>query len=136
MDALLVDTSVWIDFFRGRKTSETQMLYELVENDEPVLLCPIIIQEILQGIKNDNDFIRIKESLLSFSILSMDPVESAAGAAELYRVLRKKGTTIRKSNDCLIAFYAIYYNVKLLHKDIDFEKIAGNSDLKTVKLRS
>ncbi len=136
MDALLVDTSVWIDFFRGRKTSETQMLYELVENDEPVLLCPIIIQEILQGIKNDNDFIRIKESLLSFSILSMDPVESAVGAAELYRVLRKKGTTIRKSNDCLIAFYAIYYNVKLLHKDIDFEKIAGNSDLKTVKLRS
>jgi predicted nucleic acid-binding protein len=95
-------------------------------------LCPIIIQEILQGIKADTEYNAIKESLLSFDILNVDALEAAIGAAELYRKLRKLGTTIRKSNDCLIAYYAIFFDVKLLHKDSDFEKIAKHSQLKTI----
>jgi predicted nucleic acid-binding protein len=136
MEPLLADTSVWIDFFRGKKTWQCKILINYIEFNEPLVLCPIIIQEILQGIRNDDTYDKIKENLFSFEIFSIDPIESALGAAELYRMLRKKGTTIRKSNDCLIAYYAIHYKIKLLHKDIDFEKIAFNSSLKTVKLQS
>ena len=96
MEPLLADTSVWIDFFGGKKTWQCKILLNYIELNEPVVLCPLIIQEILQGIRDNDSYQKIKESLLSYDILSIDPVESALGAAELYRMLRKKGTTIRK----------------------------------------
>ena len=88
--------------------------------------CPVIIQEILQGIKNENTFQQIKESLLALTVLTVNPTEAAIGAAQIYRQLRKKGITIRKSNDCLIAFYALKNGAEVVHRDRDFDLIFKN----------
>jgi predicted nucleic acid-binding protein len=134
MGAVLFDTSIWIDYLNGKKHKFSDMLDDYIRNEKPVLTCPIIIQEILQGVKSDDDYVMVKESILSFEILTIDPIEAAVGAAELYRSLRKKGITIRKSNDCLIAFYAIQFKAVLVHKDSDFDRIAKeNKNLNVYK---
>ncbi|MBL7893159.1 MAG: PIN domain nuclease [Bacteroidia bacterium] len=133
MKKILVDTSVWIDAFNGKNTHQVKLLEKFIEKDQMVVLCPVIIQEILQGIKEDNQFGEIKDTLTGFEVLSIDAIQSAYGAAALYRAIRKKGVTIRKSNDCLIAFFAIYHEVELLHNDIDFDRIARHSSLKVLK---
>jgi len=125
-DPLLVDTSVWINFFNGIESTEVSTLTSYIENDDPIFLCPTIIQEVLQGIKNDRQFREVKDYLLAFNLLNDDGVEMAVSAAKLYRTLRKKGVTIRKSNDCLIAQYAIKYSLEVLHQDRDFDLIIEN----------
>ena len=130
MKPILVDTSVWIDFFRNKNTSVCHLLNEYLQNDHPVFLNPTIVQEILQGIRSDSDYKKTKDILLSFEILSLNDIDAAIGAAELFRQIRKKGGTIRKSNDCLIAYYAIYFKIHLLHNDKDFKIISKYTDLK------
>ena len=129
---LLVDTSIWIDFFNNRKTKKVELLEEYIFNDSVVLLTPTIIQEILQGIRIDADYKKIKEIILRFHTLELNALEVAIGAADLYRSIRKKGVTIRKSNDCVIAFYAIYFKVSLLENDTDFKQISKYSELQLV----
>jgi predicted nucleic acid-binding protein len=125
-DPLLIDTSVWIDFFKGIDTENVKIFTYYMENDFPVFICPVIIQEILQGIKSDKEYARVKDNLFALNVLNDDAIEAAIGAAEIFRILRKKGVTIRKSNDCLIAFYALKYSLKILHNDRDFDKILLN----------
>jgi predicted nucleic acid-binding protein len=67
-------------------------------------------------------------------MLALDPIEAAIGAADLYRSLRKKAVTIRKPNDCLIAYYALAHNLPVLHNDVDFDQIARHSSLRVVDL--
>lgn len=129
----MADTSVWIDFLNNSKNRQTEKLSEILEGDTELFICPQIIQEILQGIQNDKDFLLLKEKLFSLNVLVLDPVETAVGAAEIYRSLRKKGISIRRSNDLLIAYYCIYFNIPLLHRDRDFDKISKNSQLKLYK---
>jgi predicted nucleic acid-binding protein len=123
IDPLLVDTSVWIDFFNGTDTGQVTKLVTYIQDDEPLYLCPTIIQEVLQGIADGNQCKKIKDYLMCFNVLNDDSLESALGAVKIYRKLRKKGISIRKSNDCLIAQYAFKYNLKILHKDRDFDMI-------------
>ena len=123
---ILVDTSVWIDFFKGTETVQVKILVEYLENDDSIYICPTIIREILQGITNDNQYKKIKDYLLCFGVLNDDSLESALGAVKIYRYLRKKGISIRKSNDCLIAQYAFKYSLKILHSDRDFDMIVDN----------
>ena len=125
-EALMFDTSIWIDFFNGIGNDEVLLLTGYIENDYSIVLCPVIIQEILQGIKEDKSYKQLKEVLLSFNIIKIDPVKAAIGAANIYRKLRKKGITIRKSNDCLIAYYALESDIKIIHKDRDFDLIMEN----------
>ena len=122
-EPVLVDTSVWIDFLNGSETEQVATLVAYIQEDEPVYLCPTIIQEVLQGISNDNQYKKIKDHLMCFNVLNDDSLESAFGAVEIYRALRKKGISIRKSNDCMIAQYAFKYNLGILHKDRDFDMI-------------
>ncbi len=124
--ALLVDTSVWIHFLNGASTPQVNTLTEYIENDYAIYVNPIIIQEVLQGVKNDRQFDSIKESLLALIVLNDDALEMAITSAKLYRRLRKRGVTIRKSSDCLIAQYAIKYNLNILHQDRDFDLIFEN----------
>jgi len=131
MNRVLVDTSVWIDALNGKASHQTQLLQQLID-DEAVVLCPVVVQEILQGIKEDHDFKLVKDNLSGFEILSKDALQAAIGAATLYRSIRKKGITIRKRNDCLIAYYAIHHQVPLLHCDEDFANIAQHSTLEVV----
>ena len=119
----LVDTSVWIEFFNGTETEQVKTLVRYIQEDELIYLCPTIIKEILQGIGNEYQFRKVKDYIMCFNVLNDDSLESAIGAANIYRKLRKKGITIRKSNDYIIANYAHKYNLKILHKDRDFDLI-------------
>lgn len=124
MGQVIVDTSVWIDCFRGINNARTQLVLEGLTYTDRITITPTILQEVLQGIRDDRALERAKTNLLSVSMLRLDPVEAAIGAADLYRTLRKKGVTIRKPNGCLIAYYAVFYDLPVLHNDIDFDQIA------------
>jgi len=130
---MLFDSSVWIDYFRGTKTYQTESLDKILERVLKGYTCPPVFQEVLQGIKEDENYLAVKESLMRFSFLQLDPYFVAEEAANMYRTLRKKGVTIRKPNDCIIASYAIHFNLKLVHSDADFDKIAKHTKLKIYK---
>jgi predicted nucleic acid-binding protein len=122
---VIVDTSVWIDFFNKKNVSdEVVILRNLIENNKQIHICPVIYQEILQGIRDDQLFEKIKKILLKRSMVDMDILKVTNKAVDIYRAMRKKGITIRKSIDCLIASYAIIGKMYLLHKDNDFTEIA------------
>jgi len=122
-EPLLIDTSVWIDFFNGVDSDNVNVFNYYLENDFPIFICPVIIQEILQGIKSEKEYRQVKEYLFALNVLNDDAIEAALGAVKIYRKLREKGITIRKSNDCLIAYYVIKYSLKILHRDRDFDNI-------------
>lgn len=126
---VLVDTTVWIDFFVGRNEPHVATLHELIENEEDLSLCGIILEEVLQGIRSDTDFIKTKEYLGDLILLPMRQAIFLR-SAEIYRSLRNKGITIRKPVDCMIASVAIEYDIHLLHNDRDFDHIARNSKLR------
>lgn len=126
---VLVDSSVWIDFINNVENEQTNILTDLFINESYVCICPVILQEVLQGIKEDKDFNRVKKDLGTFDVLKVEAVEAALEAVNIYRKLRKNGVTIRRSNDCLIAYYAIFHKARILHKDRDFTSIAKHTDL-------
>ncbi|HEV7380195.1 MAG TPA: PIN domain nuclease [Dyadobacter sp.] len=128
----LFDTSVWINFRNGVQSAETGLLdRSLVLNE--VCYCPTILQEFLQGLKPDRDFNNTVDAFKGLTPLILDPYFVSLEAASLYRSLRKKGLTIRKPNDCLIAYYAIHFDMELCHNDSDFNIIASGSPLKIWK---
>ncbi len=132
MDTVLIDTSVWVNYFKEDiETLATKYLDNQLDNIV-ITTCPVIIQEVLQGVITDKDFRQLKSYFDKLLQLVNDPYELALEAAQLYRSLRKKGITIRKPNDCLIAVYAINHDAYILHEDKDFVNIAKNSDLKLI----
>mgnify|MGYP000725220203 CR=1 FL=1 len=133
---ILVDTSVWIDFFRPVDSPFRKTLHFLLENEEDLCLTEIILTEILQGIKKDKDFRAIKEYLLDFPVYSLKNRDSYIESAQIYRKCRKKGITIRRTVDCLIAQVAIENNLVLFHNDQDFNQIAKVvKNLKTFEIK-
>ena len=132
MSLILVDTTVWIDFFNKKDNSkQADILIQIIEKGEyTICICPIIYQEILQGIKEDNTFEEIKDILKNILMINTPILTVADYAIDLYRSLRKKGITIRKPYDCMIASYAILENTYLLHNDSDFMQMGNNTKLK------
>ncbi len=133
MEIFLVDTSVWINAFKGIETKASVFLRD---NNDAILTatCPTIVQEVLQGVVSDKEYNNISRYLNRILKLVANEYDYAQEAAQLYRELRKKGITISKPNDCLIAIYAIKNNISLLHDDKDFANIAAFSELKTVRV--
>lgn len=127
---ILFDTSVWIELIQKQKTDRAILLREYIEYDKPVWLTPTILQEVLQGTKNGQQFAKFQRLLSGFNCLMMNPIDAAIKAAQLYSSLRQKGVTIRKPNDCLIASYALHFDLEICHNDSDFDLIAQNSSLK------
>ena len=135
MKGIIVDTSVWIDFFNGVTSGQVERLVYYIENNYPVYLCPLILMEILQGFKDDTDYLSVKKILLEYPMLQEDQISVAIGAADLYRKLRKKGITIRKSNDCIIAYLAMRFKLPVLHTDRDFSIISKYTKMKVVEIK-
>lgn len=132
METVLVDTSVWINVFKGIETDASLFVKNNGEKFK-IATCPVIVQEVLQGIVSDKQFDSIKNYFGELVLLSANAYQNALEAARLYRMLRKHGVTVRKPNDCLIAIYAIKNNIRLLHDDKDFTNIAALSELRTFK---
>jgi predicted nucleic acid-binding protein len=125
---ILVDTSRWITFLNYPEDRDSDRFYNLIVEDR-ICICPPVFQELLQGCRNINESRILEDKLSGLNRLENDPYEAAIGAAKLYMDLRQKGATIRKSNDCLIAWYAIRHNLKVWHLDRDFDMIAKYSNL-------
>lgn len=131
---ILVDTSVWIDFLKGTNSPERHLLHKLIEEEEDISITDIILTEVLQGIKEDRDFKMVKDYLLEFPVYKAKGIETYLMAAEIYRNCRKKGKTVRKTVDCIIAAICIENNLILLHKDSDFDIIEKCVGLKVLKM--
>lgn len=129
---VLVDTTVWIDFFRGKATPEVGELERLLDEGETVCTCGVILTEVLQGIREDADYRRTLARFDAFLLLPMNR-RIFLKAAEMYRSLRQRGVTIRKSVDCMIAAVSIEHRVALLHNDRDFDPMETHCGLKVVK---
>tara|TARA_B100000989_G_C19420686_1_gene418499 strand:+ start:491 stop:889 length:399 start_codon:yes stop_codon:yes gene_type:complete len=128
---MIFDSSVWVEFLNKTDFHLGHLLRKRLMANEDVFICPPIVQEVLQGIKNEGLFNEIQDLFSSLEQLPAFNYISAIEAAKLYRSLRKKGTTIRKPNDCLIAWYAIHHELTLVHNDRDFDLIAEHTPLKT-----
>jgi predicted nucleic acid-binding protein len=120
---VLVDTTVWVDFFNNKNTPHVQALERLVTEEEDVCTCGVILAEVLQGIRTDHDYRKTLSRFEAFLFLPMDR-HTFVKAAELYRTLRSRGITIRKTVDCMIAAVAIEHRIPLLHNDKDFDPIS------------
>ncbi len=123
---LLVDTSVWIEVFHTRPRFRLESVVDL----EEVATCLPVIQEVLQGFRDDRAFRTAREALLSLPIVE-SPMhqEVFEEAADLYRAARRTGLTVRSGVDCLIAACAIRHGLAVLHLDRDFDLIGKISDL-------
>jgi hypothetical protein len=129
----LVDTSVWVDFLRGTDSPERRALHRLIEGEEDVAVTEIILTEILQGIKDDRDFRATRDYLLEFPIYRPRGTETYLEAARIYRGCRKRGKTVRKTVDCIIAAICIENGLVILHKDADFDALGACTGLKVMR---
>ena len=126
---MLVDTTVWIDFFAGLDTPQVHLLESSIAKRKDFCLCGVILTEVLQGIRDNRQCARIQAIFSNLIFLPM-LYDTFLLAANIYRSLRGNGITIRNSIDCMIAAVCIENNAELLHHDRDFDSISRHFNLK------
>ena len=126
---ILVDSSVWIDYFNGLKTWQTNLLDSLL-SDVPIIVGDLILAEILQGFRSDDDYESAKSYLSHLPFRQMGGYQVAVQSAQNYRLLRKKGVTVRKTIDVIIGTFCIMEGFPLLHDDRDFDPMVSHLSLK------
>ena len=119
---IVVDSSVWIDFFNGQPTSEADALSELL-GQRPIVVGDLTMVEVLSGFRRDEDYRRARALLESCDFRPMVGRQVALAAANNYRHLRKMGVTVRKTIDVLIGTFCIVHHLALLHCDRDFDAL-------------
>ena len=130
---IVVDTSVWVDFFNGQNTPEVEQLDRLLSTT-PILIGDLILVGLLQGFRKDKDF-KIAQSLFAqLPQVTMSNPKLALKSAEYFRSLRKRGITVRKTIDCLIATYCIHHQYPLLYADRDFDPFVAHLQLQRVNV--
>ena len=117
---IVVDSSVWVDFFKGKATPQTLKLQELL-GEEPLLVGDLILCELLQGARSDAHARTLEKELRKFDVVSMLNADLAVAAGRHYRLLREQGVTVRKTIDLIIGTFCIAQGHRLLHADRDFE---------------
>ncbi len=128
---IVVDTSVWVDYFNGRITLQTNRLDALLET-EVVPVGDLILAEVLQGFRSDTQFRIALELFDGLEFVPMVGREVALASARNYRALRARGLTVRKTIDVIIATFCILNGHQLLHSDRDFEPIERHLGLRVV----
>jgi predicted nucleic acid-binding protein len=128
---ILVDSSVWIDYFRGTVTAQTEILDSLLES-ELLAIGDLILTEVLQGLAEERDFNAARKMLTSLTVVDLGGQEIAIQAAKNFRALRSLGVTVRKTIDTVIATRCIESGYDLLHSDKDFDPFARHLGLRVV----
>lgn len=124
---VIIDTTVWIDYLRGTQNPETRWLDRELQRQR-LGLTDLILCEVLQGIREQSAFTRVRADLLKFQVFQTGGSGLAIAAAQNYRELRQRGYTVHKTIDCLIATFCLQARHELLHRDRDFdcfEKVLG-----------
>ena len=129
---ILVDSSVWIDYFRGTQNPQTTQLDELLDQvDEEVGVADLVVFEVLRGFASTAEQRRAKAVLLNATVVEIGGLNNALLATEHHRVLRAKGYTVRSPIDVMLASYCITHGHMLLHRDADFDVLQTLRGLKT-----
>lgn len=128
---ILVDTTVWIDYFNGNYNAKTDLLDYYLENDL-IIIGDLILIELLQGFKLEKDYNIAKKLLDDLIYVDLAGKDIAEESIKNYRLLRKNGITVRKTIDMIIASYCIKNKIRLLHNDKDFDSIGKYLTLETV----
>jgi hypothetical protein len=126
---ILVDSSVWIDYFKGTITAQTEVLDRLL-GQQPLAIGDLILTEVLQGFDNERDFNDARKMLTSLVVVELGGQEIAIQAAKNFRALRRLGVTVRKTIDTVIATRCIEGGYDLLHNDRDFDPFAKHLGLR------
>ncbi|MEC9340714.1 MAG: PIN domain nuclease [Pseudomonadota bacterium] len=126
---ILVDSSVWIDYFNGASTAQADFLDSRL-GIEPVAIGDLMLTEVLQGFRKEADYQSARTALLDFPVLTIGGQDIALAAADNYRALRSAGITIRKTIDTLIATFCIQRRRELLFSDRDFEPFVTHLGLR------
>ena len=130
---LVVDTSVWIDFFGVKQSAAAERLKHEVSRTV-IGVADLVLCEVLQGIREERTALNITTSMLAFASFSCAGQELAIDAAKNYRALRSKGFTVRSSIDCLLATYCLQNDCNLLHRDRDFDVFESELGLRVVSV--
>jgi predicted nucleic acid-binding protein len=117
---LVVDSTVWIDYFNGVGSPQVKFLDHILDQ-EPILVGDLILAEVLQGFRREQDFETARRLLTRFTQAQMVSPLLAVQSARNYRLLRQRGVSVRKTIDSLIATFCIENNHELLHNDTDFD---------------
>lgn len=128
---ILVDSSVWIDYFRGVPTPQCDVLDGLLGN-EPLAIGDLILVEVLHGFGSDRDFNQARKLLASLTMIDIGGKDVAIQAARNFRALRALGVTVRKTIDTLIATRCIENRLPLLYSDRDFDPFVEHLGLRPV----
>ena len=128
---ILVDSSVWIDYFKGTITPQTEALDRLLGN-QPLSIGDLILTEVLQGFDDEKDFNQARRMLTSLIVIELGGQEIAIQAAKNFRTLRSLGVAVRKTIDTVIATRCIESGYDLLHSDRDFDPFAKHLGLRVV----
>ena len=128
---ILVDSSVWIDHFRGNDTPQVALLDRVLAS-EPVAIGDLILVEVLQGFTNDRDFNQARRLLTALTVIEIGGAGIAVQTAQNFRRLRALGITVRKTIDTLIATRCIVDGLTLLHSDRDFDPFEQHLGLRVL----
>jgi predicted nucleic acid-binding protein len=128
---ILVDSSVWIDYFRGTSTAQTERLDRLLDI-EPLAVGDLILTEVLQGFESGRDFNAVRKMLTGLMVIELGGPEIAIQAAKNFRTLRRLGVTVRKTIDTVIATRCIESGYDLLHSDRDFDPFVRHLGLRAI----
>ena len=128
----IVDSSVWIDYFDGEITLQTDLLHAAL-GQQAIGLGDIILCEVLQGYRHQRDFEAARQALLQFPIYTIGGTEMALKSATNCRFLRQRGITVRKTVDCMIATFVIERGFSLLHSDRDYNAFETHLGLDVVR---
>jgi hypothetical protein len=128
---ILVDSSVWVDYFKGTVTPQTEALDRLL-GTEPLAIGDLILTEVLQGFDDERDFNQARKMLTSLIVIELGGQQIAIQAAKNFRALRSLGVTVRKTIDTVIATRCIESGYDLLHSDRDFDPFARHLGLRVV----
>ena len=130
---ILVDTSALLPFLSGRSTRASEALANVLSEGAEIALTPIVVQEVLQGAREDKEWKRVRSYLLTQDILlPRDSLATHVAAARIYYDCRRRGLTVRSTLDCVVAQIALEHGAHLLHDDRDYEAIARVRALKTL----
>jgi predicted nucleic acid-binding protein len=126
---ILVDSSVWIDYFRAEDTPQVALLDKLLGRTE-LAVGDLILAEVLQGVRSESAFRKVRKTLESFTMIELAGIDIAVKAAQNFRTLRGMGITVRKTIDSIIATRCIEDRLTLLHSDRDFVPFAQHLGLR------
>lgn len=123
---VLVDTSAWVEFLNAHDSPEQRAVVRLLEGEDDVCTCGVIVAEVLQGLRRDRDRREIERLFGQMTLLEATGLEPYVEAAALYRALRRRGTTVRSTIDCLIAVLASRNGCAILARDRDLTAIVSS----------